>query len=458
MRSWKEKCALFGLWNHEEASVLSYFGLYAQQHRGQEGAGIVTTNLEKFFQKKGIGLVSEVFNNQDLKELKGVAGIGHTRYSTQGKSQDKASLQPFTWDSDVFGSMSLAHNGNLVNYQDLKQELSNEGFKFTSSSDTECFIHLINKYSKESSDLLEVLKKTLQHPKGAFSLVLLTNKGLIAIRDSHGFRPLVLGKKMNKDNSTSWMVASETCAFDLIGTQYVREILPGEIVHIEKDEEPLSLSFKTPSSRRACIFEHVYFARPDSTVFGLNVYSSRKKLGQNLALEHPVKADLVIPVPDSGVPAALGYSKASGIPFDMGIIRNHYIGRTFIHPTSDIRNFSVKIKLNPQRTLIEGKSIVVVDDSLVRGTTSKAIVQVLKQFGAKEVHLRIASPPIIHPCYYGIDTPKKEELISSTKTLKEVTEFVQADSIQFLSAENLIKSVDKKGGYCTTCFTGQKPF
>lgn len=456
MDSWNEKCAVFGIWGHNQASTLSYFGLYAQQHRGQEGAGIISMNEKQMYAIKKLGLVSEVFNEDNLKTLKGNKAIGHTRYSTRGRSADPESLQPLT--AALSGlPLALAHNGNLVNYNELKSKLIKEGCQFLSSSDTECFIHLIKKYEKDSKNLREAILKSIQRAEGAYSLVILTPNQLFAARDPYGFRPLVLGKKTEESGEESWLVASETCAFDLLGAKYIREILPGELVEI--NESGVHSSFnEQKKERKACIFEHVYFARPDSIVFGSNTYASRKKMGRNLALQHPVKADMVIPVPDSGVPSALGYSEASGIPFEMGIIRNHYIGRTFINPTSDIRNFKVKIKLNPLGELIRGKSIVVVDDSLVRGTTSKSIVQVLKQFGAKEVHLRIASPPIISPCYYGVDTPNKAGLISSQKSVAEIAEFVQADTLQFLSLENLLKSVDPENkGYCQSCFTGSYP-
>lgn len=452
----QDKCAVFGIWNHPESSVLTYLGLYAQQHRGQEGAGIVSFDSDRCHVHKGLGLVGDVFDESNLSRLKGFSAIGHTRYSTRGQSQDEQSLQPLTaviHDK----ALNLAHNGNFTNFLNLKKQLTDEGFVFKGTGDTECLIHLIEKYSDEKSSFLKILKKALSHIEGAYSLVLLTSDQLIAVRDPRGFRPLVLGKKVSEDGQIAYIAASETCTFDLLGAEYVREIAPGEIFVCSKDG--ISSEFMdVKENRKACIFEHVYFARPDSHVFGSNVYMSRKNMGRALALQKPVSADLVIPVPDSGVSAALGYAEESGIPFELGIIRNHYIGRTFIHPSPSIRNFRVRIKLNPQHSLIKDKSVVVVDDSLVRGTTSKAIVKILRSAGAKKIHFRIASPPVTDPCYYGVDTPEKEQLIASAKSVDEIKEFLKVDSLEFLSVENLLKAVDPENkGYCRACFTGKYP-
>ena len=452
----QDKCAVFGIWNHPESSVLTYLGLYAQQHRGQEGAGIVSFGSNSSYEHRGLGLVGEVFNESHLSRLKGSSAIGHTRYSTRGQSWDEQSLQPLK--AVVQGqTLALAHNGNFTNFLSLRKQLTQEGFRFKGTGDTECLIHLIDKYSDEKSSFLEVLKKSLSAVEGAYSLVLMSSDRLIAVRDPRGFRPLVLGRKILEEGRTSYIIASETCAFDLLGAEYMREVSPGEILILSK-EGLSSVFMDSKQSRRACIFEHVYFARPDSQVFGSSVYLKRKSLGRALALQKPVPADLVIPVPDSGVSSALGYSEESKIPFELGIIRNHYIGRTFIHPSPSIRNFRVRVKLNPQSALIKGKSVVVVDDSLVRGTTSKAIVKILRSAGAKEIHFRIASPPVTDPCYYGVDTPEKEQLIAAKNSLKEMREFLQVDSLEFLSVENLLKAVDPENkGYCRACFTGKYP-
>jgi len=456
MKFWQDKCAVFGIWNHPEASVLTYLGLYAQQHRGQEGAGIVSFDSDQHYVHKGLGLVGDVFNESNLSCLKGFSAIGHTRYSTRGRSHDEQNIQPLT--ATVHNkALTLAHNGNFTNFLSLKKRLTEEGFVFKGTGDTECLIHLIEKYSDEKSSFLKILKKSLSHIEGAYSLVLLTSDRLIAVRDPRGFRPLVLGRKALENGKVSYIVASETCAFDLLGAKYVREVVPGEILMFSKEGNS-SVFMDVKEDRKACIFEHIYFSRPDSQVFGSSVYMNRKNMGRALALQKPVSADLVIPVPDSGVSSALGYAEASGIPFELGIIRNHYIGRTFIHPSPSIRNFRVRIKLNPQHSLIKGKSVVVVDDSLVRGTTSRIIVKFLRSAGAKKVHFRIASPPVTGPCYYGVDTPEKEQLIASKKSVDEIKEFLKVDSLEFLSVENLLKAVDPENkGYCQACFTGNYP-
>ena len=472
-KNWNDKCAVFGVWNDPEAAWMTYLGLYAQQHRGQEGAGIVSLHEEKHLIHRGAGLVGEVFNEKILKKMKGASAIGHNRYSTQGGSKKK-NIQPLTAGLSK-GPIAVSHNGNIVNFSKIKKQLMSQGSIFYSSSDTECIIHFLAQEKKYSS-LEESLQECLPLLEGAYSLVLLTKDSMIAARDPMGFRPLVLGQKEGMDKEgkkrISWVVASETCAFDLIGAQFVREIKPGEIWIINK-KGAHSLFLKESKNLYRCVFEHVYFARPDSQVFGRNVYQSRKAMGRFLAEEGKVSADLVIPVPDSGVPAAIGYSEASGIPYDMGIVRNHYIGRTFIHPSQSIRDFKVKIKLSPQRRLINGKRVVVVDDSLVRGTTSKSVVKMLRQAGAKEIHFRVSSPPITGPCFYGVDTPKKEELIASKMSVEEIKKYLQVDSLSFLSEEGLMKAVQvsqedfqenvnsptakKDSGFCSACFTGRYP-
>ena len=453
---------MFGIWKDPEASWMTYLGLYAQQHRGQESAGIVSFNGEKQCTHRGVGLVGEVFNESALKKLKGFSAIGHTRYSTQGKDQKK-NIQPLS--AEFFNeTISVAHNGNIVNFPVLKKELVKTGCVFHGTSDTECIIHLLAR-ENSSDSLVEKLKKCLDCVEGAYSLVLLTKDSLIAVRDPRGFRPLVLGKRELKNGQNSWVVASETCAFDLIGANLVREIAPGEIWKVDKNgESSVFLEKRSSHQLSQCVFEHVYFARPDSQVFNRSVYDSRKKMGQILAKENAVDADIVIPVPDSGVASALGYSEASGIAFEMGIIRNHYIGRTFIHPSQSIRDFRVKIKLSPHKHLITGKRIVVVDDSIVRGTTSQAVVRLLKKAGAKEVHFRVSSPPITGPCFYGVDTPSKEELIASRMSVGEIQNYLGADSLAFLSPEGLMEAVQveqslpvKKNGFCSACFTGDYP-
>ena len=470
-KNWNDKCAVFGVWNDPEAAWMTYLGLYAQQHRGQEGAGIVSLHEKKHLIHRGAGLVGEVFNEKILKRMKGTSAIGHNRYSTQGGSK-KRNIQPLTAGLSK-GPLAVSHNGNIVNFSKVKQKLMEQGSIFYSSSDTECIIHLLAQDKGESS-IEACLKQCLPILEGAYSVVLLTKDSMIAVRDPMGFRPLVLGQKKGKtgEDQTSWVVASETCAFDLIGAEFIREIQPGEIWTINK-KGAHSLFLKESKNLHRCVFEHVYFARPDSQVFGKNVYQSRKAMGRFLAQEDEVQADLVIPVPDSGVPAAIGYSEASGIPYDIGIVRNHYIGRTFIHPTQSIRDFKVKIKLSTQKKVIEGKKVVVVDDSVVRGTTSKAVVKMLRRAGAKEIHFRVSSPPITGPCFYGVDTPKKEELIASKMSVEEIKNYLQVDSLFFLSEKSLMKAVQisqedlrkdanlsnmkKENGFCSACFTGNYP-
>lgn len=444
----REECAVFGIWNHEEASRMTYLSLYAMQHRGQESAGIVTLDGNEHLIHKGLGLVGDVFSGDELKRLKGRAGIGHTRYSTTGQNL-LANAQPLNAEL-VRGPVAIAHNGNIVNHKSLKSKLRAEGAIFQATSDTEIILHLLSK--NQNIPIIDALKQALPTVEGAFSFVILTQKKLIALRDPWGFRPLSIGKL-----DGGWVVASETCAFDLIGAEYVRDVEPGEIVSM--DDDGLSSTFYAKNDTRAqCVFEHVYFARPDSKVFGLSVYESRRNLGKTLAREMPVAADLVIPVPDSGVPAAIGYSQESGIPFEFGIIRNHYVGRTFIQPSQGIRDFGVKIKLNPQSEILRGKRVIVIDDSLVRGTTSKKIINLIRGAGAKEIHFRIASPPTVNPCYYGVDTPQKDQLIAAHRTQKEIQDYVGADSLGYLSMNGLYQSVhgDNKK-FCAACFGEKYP-
>jgi len=448
MRRPEEECGIFGVFGHPEASNLTYLGLYALQHRGQESCGIVSSDGRNLHAHKSMGLVADVFGNQEIfKSLPGYSAIGHVRYSTTGSSVIK-NVQPIMVDYSR-GSIAVAHNGNLVNAQIIKDELEAYGSIFQTTMDTEIIVHLLA--TSKASSLLDRLTDALERLKGAYCLLFLTETRMVAVRDPNGFRPLCLGKI-----GSGHVVASESCALDLIDAEFVREIEPGEVVVIEKDGTLTShFPFKkvTPTP---CIFEFVYFARPDSTIFGKNVYAVRKEQGRQLAREHKVEADIVIPIPDSGVPAALGYAEESGLPFELGLIRNHYVGRTFIEPQQSIRHFGVKIKLNPVREVLKGKRVVIIDDSIVRGTTSRKIVKMVRNAGAKEVHVRISSPPTSYPCYYGIDTPNRKELISSSHSIDEIRRYITADSLGYLSEEGLMKSVGE-GTFCTACFTGGYP-
>lgn len=454
---WKDECGVVGIWNHQHASRIAYLSLYAIQHRGQESTGIVTLDDGVQRLHKGPGLVSEVFSDSILDNLVGRTAIGHVRYATTGANQ-MANFQPLQANLSN-GPVAVAHNGNIVNAGPLRERLKAEGSIFQGTNDTEVILHLIAKFP--SSDLIECIKAGLSELEGAFSLTILSHRSMIAARDPMGFRPLVLGKLKDPEGRDSFVVASETCAFDLIGAKFVREIEPGEIWWVDENGEH-SVRFGKKQERRACVFEHVYFSRPDSIVFGESVYEVRKRAGKLLAEEDAregkISFDVVIPVPDSGVPSALGYSVESGKPFELGIIRNHYIGRTFIQPHQAIRDFGVKIKLNPQQAVLKGKRVVVLDDSLVRGTTSKKIISLIRAAGAKEVHLRIAAPPTVGPCYYGVDTPEKSQLIASRQTVDEICAFVGADSLRYLSIEGLMKAVKgESGGYCAACFDGKYP-
>jgi amidophosphoribosyltransferase len=449
-----DECGVFGVFGHSEAANLTYLGLYALQHRGQESAGIVSSDGNELHLHRAMGEVEEIFQPSVLAELPGNLAIGHTRYSTAG---DKALLnaQPIMIDCNK-GKVALGHNGNLTNAAEWRRKLEHRGSIFQTNSDTEVIVHLIAR--SQARNLSGAIGDALNQVEGAYSLLVLTQDELYAVRDPRGFRPLVLGKLPSTETEgETWMVASETCAFDLLNARYVREVEPGEMVRISKSGIE-SIRFAPEKPRQQCIFEHVYFARPDSIIFGRSVNESREELGRLLAREHPADADIVVPVPDSGVPAAVGYALESKIPFRMGLIRNHYIGRTFIEPSQAIRNFGVKLKLNPVRGLIEGKRIVLVDDSIVRGTTSRKIVRMVREAGAKEVHVRISCPPTISPCYYGVDTPTREELIASSNSPEEIRKFLGADSLGYISLPGLRRAVnDTEGKFCTSCYTGVYP-
>ncbi|HEX6462906.1 MAG TPA: amidophosphoribosyltransferase [Vicinamibacterales bacterium] len=444
----RDECGVFGIFGHPEAANLAYLGLYALQHRGQESAGIATADGKKVRVSRAMGHVAEAFDERALESLPGHIAIGHTRYSTAGESRLQ-NAQPILIDC-AHGQIAIAHNGNLVNALELRDRLVRDGSIFQTSSDTEVVLHL---YARSREHTVEdALIESISQVKGAFSFALLTRDRLIAARDPHGFRPLALGRL-----GDAYIVCSETCALDLIGATYLRDVEPGELIVIS-DGGMRSLHPFPRGPLAHCIFEHVYFARPDSYVFGKSVNEVRTEMGRILARESPVPADVVCPIPDSGVCGATGFSDASGVPMQMGLIRNHYVGRTFIQPQQAIRHFSVKIKLNPVRSVLEGKRVVLIDDSIVRGTTSRKIVKMVRAAGAKEVHMRIACPPTISPCFYGVDTPSKSELIAATHSTEEIREFIGADTLAYLSLEGLLKSVTPEGGsYCTSCYTGNYP-
>jgi len=448
-----DECGVFGVFGHAEAANITYLGLYALQHRGQESAGIVASNGHDLNMHKAMGEVEEIFQPRVLAKLPGTAAIGHTRYSTAG---DKALLnaQPIMIDCNK-GKIAVGHNGNLTNAGEWRRKLEHRGSIFQTNSDTEVIMHLIAR--SQARNFSAALGDTLNQVEGAYSLLVLTPEEMYAVRDPRGFRPLVLGRIPGEEGNDAWVVASETCAFDLLNAQYVREIEPGEMLRISKAGLE-SIHFSPPKPHQYCIFEHVYFSRPDSIIFSRSVNESREMLGRLLAREHPAQADMVVPIPDSGVPAAIGFSLESKIPFRMGLIRNHYIGRTFIEPSQAIRNFGVKLKLNPVRSLIAGKRVVLVDDSIVRGTTSRKLVRMMREAGATEVHMRISCPPTISPCYYGVDTPTKEELIASSNSPEEIRKFLGADSLGYLSLGGLRQAVgDNEGKFCTSCYTGNYP-
>jgi amidophosphoribosyltransferase len=446
--AFKEECGVFGIFGHSEAANLTYLGLYALQHRGQESVGIATSDGARLQMHKAMGYVADSFDEATFERLSGMSAIGHVRYSTAGESGIK-NAQPILIDC-AHGEIAIAHNGNLVNAQELRDRLVSDGSIFQTTSDTEVLLHL---YARSKAPTPEqAVIESVSQAQGAFSLVLLTKDRLIAVRDPHGFRPLTLGKL-----GDAYIVCSETCALDLIDAEWIRDIEPGEVFIVSPEGERSFHPF--PPARKAhCIFEHVYFARPDSMVFGTSVNEVRTELGRKLAREQGIPADVVVPVPDSGVCAATGYAEAAGLPMRMGLIRNHYVGRTFIEPHQSIRHFGVRVKLNPVKSILEGKRVVLVDDSIVRGTTSRKIVKMVRNAGAKEVHLRISCPPTISPCFYGVDTPKRSELIGATHTLEEIRRYVGADSLGYLSLEGMLSSVGPaRGSYCTSCYTGEYP-
>ena len=447
--AFKDECGVFGLWPAPEASRETYLGLYALQHRGQEAAGICSRAKGKLFLHKGLGHVADIFTEAIIDQLPGDGAIGHTRYSTTGGNVASAA-HPFLVEGR-FGQLSLCHNGNLTNTEYLRSQLIQTGQVFSSPSDSEVILALINRAT--ATTLEEAVLEALEQMEGAYSILLLTSTQILAIRDPYGFRPLAMGRL-----GEATVFSSETCAFDLVGAEYMREVLPGEVLIV--DRAGMRSHFRRPEVRpKPCVFEHVYFSRPDSLVYGLSVMATRREMGRLLAKRHGVQADLVVPVPDSGVSAALGYAEQSGIPFEFGLIRNHYVGRTFIEPRQSIRSFGVKVKLNPVRELLRGKRVVLVDDSLVRGTTSRKIVQMVRAAGAAEVHMRISSPPTTHSCFYGIDTPSREHLLAASRDAEQIRAFIEADSVGYLTLEDLQSSMqDHDGqGFCYACFTGEYP-
>ena len=445
----KEYCGVIGIHGHPEAAEMTYLGLYSLQHRGQEGAGIVSTDGEKLFCHVGQGLVNDVFSKPDIiKRLHGHMAIGHNRYSTTGSDQ-KANVQPIMVESKD-GLIALGHNGNLVNTRTLRNALQQEGAIFQTTTDSEVIVHLFSR--SKAPDIMSRLKDALGQVRGAFSIVILTKDAVFAARDPQGFRPMALGSFKG-----GYMVASETCAMDLIEAEYIRDVEPGELLRIDSNGIH-SESLPGQKKSKYCIFEFIYFSRPDSRIFGENVDKTRRKLGKTLAEEHPSDADIVISVPDSSNTAALGYARRSDAKFELGLIRNHYIGRTFIQPQQAIRNFNVKVKFNPVEGVLKDRRIVVVEDSIVRGTTLKLLTQMLKKAGASEVHIRVSSPPIRFPCYYGMDFPTREELIANSKSVDEIRKFLKVDSLGYLSLEGLLQSVPGDPcSYCTACFNGEYP-
>jgi amidophosphoribosyltransferase len=452
----REECGVVAIHAHPEAEKLAYLGLHALQHRGQESAGMVTSDGERLRVHRSMGLVADIFTEEALASVHGILAIGHTRYSTAGDSA-LLNAQPIMVQSNK-GAIAIAHNGNLVNAQAIRQKLEAQGSIFQTNSDTEVLVHLIA-LSREQT-LPDAIADALRRVEGAFSLVMISRDRIFAARDPRGFRPLAMGRipALTGEKKDTVVFASETCAFDLLGATYERDVKPGELVIV--GPEGISSRFYSPSpAQSSCIFEHVYFSRPDSFVFGRSVDQSRDLMGRQLAREAPANADIVVPVPDSGNTAALGFSTESGIPFRLGLIRNHYIGRTFIEPSQSVRDFGVKLKLNPVRSLLEGKRVALIDDSIVRGTTSKKIVRLIRNAGAKEVHMRISCPPTISPCFYGVDTPSKKHLIAANKTIEEIRAYIGADSLAYLSLEGLKKACGEGEvtSYCSACYTGHYP-
>jgi amidophosphoribosyltransferase len=447
----REECGVVAVYSHPEASTMAYLGLHALQHRGQESAGIAASDGRRVRLHRDMGLVGEIFTADVLNKLPGTLAIGHTRYSTTGDST-LLNAQPIKVECNK-GQIALAHNGNLVNAQEIRARLEREGSIFQTSSDTEVIVHLIA-HSREQA-LPDAIADGLRRIEGAFSLVIMTEDRVFAVRDPRGFRPLSMGRM---PGTGTIVFASETTAFDLIGAEFERDVRPGELIVV--GPEGMYSRFYAPAMpQSSCIFEHVYFARPDSIVFGRSVNESREAMGRQLAREAPVDADIVVAVPDSGVPAALGYAQESGLPYRTGLIRSHYVGRTFIEPEQRVRDFGVRLKLNPVRSVVEGKRVILIDDSIVRGTTSRKIVRVLRGAGAREVHMRISCPPTISPCYYGVDTPDKQQLIAANKSIEEIRQYVGADSLAYLSLEGLRKAAGhgEVTHYCTACYTGKYP-
>jgi len=452
IRGLNEECGVFGIWGHPDAAKITYYGLHSLQHRGQEGAGIVVTNGESLYGIREEGLLTEVFNEGKLENLQGYSAIGHVRYATAGGGGIE-NVQPLLFHSQT-GSMALAHNGNLVNANGLKHQLEAQGSIFQTSSDTEVFAHLIKRSGYIS--LSDKMKNALTMVKGAYAFLLMTETELMVALDPNGLRPLSIGRV-----GDAYCVASETCAFDIIGAKFIRDVMPGELLTINDNglhSEPFTLS----TNSAICTMEYVYFSRPDSNIHGINVHTARKSMGKRLAVEALIEADVVTGVPDSSISAAIGYAEAAGIPYEMGLIKNRYVGRTFIQPSQSLREQGVKMKLSAVRKVVEGKRVVMVDDSIVRGTTSRRIVSMLKEAGATEVHVCISSPPMKNPCFYGIDTSTHEELIASTHSVEEIREIIGADSLTFLSVEGMLEAigrpkVNESCGQCLACFTGKYP-
>ncbi len=443
-----EECGIVGVYGHPEAANLVYLGLYALQHRGQESAGIAASTNSKMHLEVDMGLVADIFDPARILKLPGPIAIGHNRYSTAGKSE-LVNAQPCMINYSA-GSLSLAHNGNLVNAETIREELGAQGAIFQSTNDSEVIVHLMAQSKADS--FVDRASDALKQVSGAYSLVLMTETELVAARDPHGFRPLCLGKL-----DGAYIVASETCVMDLIEAEFIREVEPGEVILINEKGMQSFFPFKKADPKH-CVFEHIYFARPDSFLFGQHVYAVRKDMGRAMAQESPVDVDLVVPVPDSGVVSAIGFAEEIGVPFEMGLIRNHYVGRTFIEPQSQIRHFGVKLKLNPVKSMIAGKRVAIIDDSIVRGTTSRKIVKMLRDTGAKEIHLRISAPPILYSCFYGIDTPTKEELIAHKYSLEETRKYLGADSLAYLSLEKMMGVLENgKKKFCSACFDGNYP-
>ncbi|MCZ6766710.1 MAG: amidophosphoribosyltransferase [bacterium] len=439
-----EYCGVFGIYNHPRAADSTFLGLYALQHRGQESAGIVSTNGEKFYERRGMGLVSQVFDEDNLRRLEGTLAMGHNRYSTTGQAR-VANIQPLTVKTKA-GVIGLAHNGNLVNAIELRKNMEQSGSIFATTADSEVILHLIARSRK--SRLEDMIIDAVTQVEGAYSLLLMTKDRLIGVRDPFGFRPLCLGRLGN-----STIMTSETCALDILGAEYIRDVEPGELVVV--DERGItSITAEESTDQAKCIFEFIYFSRPDSKIFGENVDKIRRKLGVALARNHPVDADVVIAVPDSSNTSTLGFARESGIPFELGLIRNHYVGRTFIQPDQSQRDGDVRVKFNPVRGILEGKRVAVVDDSIVRGSTMKKLVKMLRHAGVKEVHLRISSPPVQYPCFYGIDIPERSELVASSHSIDQIREYLNVDSLEYLTMDDLRSVVDDPDHFCYACFSG----